>query len=172
MPPPPSPQAVRAAPVQNGMLEEELQQLRQRNADLEQQLAANDHEDDAERLQELQQQVEAAREEADALRAQLSSSSGDADGVRQQVAELETSDAKLKEELEAKAREVEELRREMKLAEEHAASELEAGIESRREEVRKVEERAEAAEGELTELKRLVDELTAAGNVSTIGDNG
>lgn len=169
MPPPPSPQTSKVASPNTAALEKEIEELRRRNAELEEQvLNLPDTSGDAERLDALQTEVENAKAEADALRIQLSASSGDADGVKQRVEELQASSTKLKEDLTVKEREIDELQKEMRIAAERAAGELEAGMDARREEMRQVEERADAAEIEALELKKLVDELTTAGNVSFV----
>ncbi|CAK9784955.1 hypothetical protein CC85DRAFT_315955 [Cutaneotrichosporon oleaginosum] len=160
MPPPPSPHASKTADY-----EKEIEELRRRNADLDDQLASvPDTSDDIRKLEALQTEVENAKAEADALRIQLSASSGDAKGVKQQIEELQSASSKLKEDLASKEREVAELQKEMRISAERAAHELEAGMDARRVEMRQVEERADAAETEVAELKKLVDELTTAGN--------
>ena len=58
-----------------------------------------------------------------------------------------------------------QLQKDMKLAAERAAGELEAGMEAKRAEVRKVQDRAEQAEAEGSEMRALVEELTHAGQV-------
>lgn len=173
MPPPPSPQTSKVVQPNTAALEKEIEELRRRNAELEEQVVnLPEPADDTERLEALQAEVESAKAEADALRIQLSASSGNADDVKQKVEELQTSSSKLKEELTAKEREVEELQKEMRIAAERAAGELEAGMDARREEIRQAEERAEAAETESADLKKLVDELTTAGNVSDYFERG
>jgi chromosome segregation ATPase len=167
MPPPPSPQASKVASANTAALEKEIEELRRRNTELEDQVANTpDTSGDAEKLEALQAEVENAKAEADALRIQLSASSGDAEGVKQKVEELQSSSSKLKEDLATKERELTELQKEMRISAERAAHELEAGMDARREEMREVEERADVAETEVAELKKLVDELTTAGNVS------
>lgn len=167
MPPPPSPQASKVASANTAALEKEIEELRRRNTELEDQVANTpDTSGDAEKLEALQAEVENAKAEADALRIQLSASSGDAEGVKQKVEELQSSSNKLKEDLATKERELTELQKEMRISAERAAHELEAGMDARREEMREVEERADVAETEVAELKKLVDELTTAGNVS------
>lgn len=163
MPPPPSPQASKNAAT--AALENEIEELRRRNMELEDQVAnIPETSGDAEKLEALQIEVENTKAEADALRIQLSASNGDAEGVKQKVEELQTCSAQLKEDLAAKEREVAQLQKEMRISTERATHELEAGMDARREEMRGIEERADAAETEVAELKKLVDELTTAGN--------
>lgn len=172
MPPPPSPQAPKVAAANTAALEKEIEELRRRNTELEDQVTSiPDTSGDAERMEVLQAEVENAKAEADALRIQLAASSGDAEGVKQKVEELQTSSSKLKEDLVAKEREVAELQKEMRISAERAAHELEAGLDARQGEMREVEERADAAETEVGELKKLVEELTTAGNVSDLEPN-
>lgn len=208
MPPPPSPQLNRLSSNMSlnvQALEDEIKELKRRNAELE---AANDAaeaeavearnaaaeaaaraeaaeaaasaqpaaepraptpepaEDHSARLAELEAEAKAAKEEAESLRAKLAETSGSMDDTRRQTEQLQADSSKLQSELEAKVKELEDLRSEMALAAERAASELDAGMEAKQAEVQKVEERATAAESELAEMKKLVDELTLAGNVS------
>lgn len=197
MPPPPSPQTRQppshASVASTLALEEEIKELKRRNAELEAATEAAEAaaaaanaaaaeapvpepepraptpeaaEDHSERLAELEAEVKAAREEAESLRAQLDESSGSVTDSRRRSEQLQADTAKLQSDLDAKARELEDLRSEMVLAAERAASELDAGMEFKQAEVQRVEERAQTAESELAEMKKLVDELTLAGNVS------
>ncbi|TXT13250.1 hypothetical protein VHUM_00617 [Vanrija humicola] len=165
MPPPPSPQAKQQNHAA-AELERELEELRRKNTELEDQLSNADALAEAQRqdAEELRLDLERVKAEAEALEVQLATTNSSASEHRQRADELNQSGDKLKEELEAKIKELTEVQREMQLAAERASGELEAGIEAKRVEVRKVEERAEAAEFEAAELKRLVDELTLAGN--------
>jgi chromosome segregation ATPase len=155
MPPPPSPQvkapsaaAAAAAAAATVALEEEIRELKRRNAELEEhassseQARAEQYDAAAAQADELEAQIELARKEADELRAQLTSSADDADGVRARGEQLAT-------EVAAKAGEIEELQKRAALH----AGELEAGIAAKHK-----------AQNEADEMKRLVDELTAAGN--------
>jgi len=181
MPPPPSPNPKLAAAASQAntaalaALEDEIRELKQRNADLEEQVAAAEQAqierdgrdgDASARVEELEKGLAQAQKEAEELRAQLSASNGDMSTARARADELQASGGKLQAELDAKNAEIADLKKQMELAAERASGELEAGMEAKREEVRKVEERAEAAELEAAEMKRLVDELTLAGNVS------
>ncbi|KAL1408032.1 hypothetical protein Q8F55_004829 [Vanrija albida] len=165
MPPPPSPQAKQQNHAA-AELERELDELRRKNAELEDQLSNADALAEAQRqdAEDLRLDLERVKGEAEALEVQLATTNSSASEHRQRADELNQSGDKLKEELEAKIKELTEVQREMQLAAERASGELEAGIEAKRVEVRKVEERAEAAEFEAAEMKRLVDELTLAGN--------
>jgi chromosome segregation ATPase len=175
MPPPPSPGHIgRAVQAHQNQLEDEIRELKRRNAELEEQLRALPSEMESQterrRLEALQSEVDRLREEADSLRYQLSASQADAADASKLAEELQIQvggGTNGKDELEGKERELTRLQKEMKLLEERMKGELEAGMEAKRVEVRRMEERAEAAETEGSEMRSLVEGLTQAGQVST-----
>lgn len=174
MPPPPSPSKITAAmKVHQTQLEAEIQDLRSLNADLEarlRDLAASNEEHQPD-LEALRVDLETAKTEADELRHQLSAAQADVTRSSDLATEAAASESQLREELALKARQVLELEREMKIAAERAAGELDAGMEAKRLEIKNLEERAANAEFELSEQTRLVEELTVAGQVSRHQDS-
>jgi len=171
MPPPPSPGNIgRTLHAQQALLDEEIRELKRRNAELEAELKdyarpANGA-DDRQKTEALQAEVDRIREEADALRNQLNASQADAADASKLAEELQSGSEEAKRQIEEKERELARLRKEMSVAAERAQGELDAGMEAKREEVRQMQERAEIAESEGAEMRALVEELTQAGQVS------
>jgi hypothetical protein len=169
MPPPPSPGNIgRSIQAHQNQLDEEIRELKRRNAELEDRLHSLPSEvevqGERQRLEALQSEVDRLREEADSLRYQLSASQGDAADASKLAEELQGK----VDGVEGKERELEVMKRDMRLLEERAKGELEAGMEAKRVEVGRMEERAEAVEAELGEMRLLVEELTQAGQVSRL----
>ena len=172
MPPPPSPGNIgRALSAHQSQLEEEIRELKRKNAELEAELknyvAPGSNEDEIRRTHALQAEVDRIREEADSLRTQLSASQADAADASKLAEELQMSSEDAVRIAEEAEKQLGSLRKEMELAEERAQGELDAGIEAKREEVRVMQERAELAETDLADMRALVEELTQAGQVST-----
>ncbi|KAK6907893.1 hypothetical protein I203_101894 [Kwoniella mangroviensis CBS 8507] len=162
MPPPPSPSSINRVVVarQTEALEEEIRELKRRNAELEEDLRnVAEAASDLPQLEELQNQASQAREEADSLRSQLA----DAQDAARLAEELQLAHTASREELATKEKALNDLKKEMKLVSERNEAELSAGMEAKKEEVKKMTQRAEAAEMEAVEMKALVDELTNAG---------
>ncbi|WVW85108.1 hypothetical protein I302_107145 [Kwoniella bestiolae CBS 10118] len=162
MPPPPSPSNINRVVVarQTEALEEEIRELKRRNAELEEEIRnVAEAASDLPQLEDLQNQASLAREEADSLRSQLA----DAQDAARLAEELQVAHTSSQEELASKEKALNDLKKEMKLVSERNEAELSAGMESKKEEVRRMTERAEAAEMEAAEMKALVDELTNAG---------
>jgi chromosome segregation ATPase len=173
MPPPPSPSNLgRTLHAQQTQLEEEIRELRKRNAALEEELktiptglAVEGQEEERQRIEALQAEVDRITEEAETLRSQLSASQAEAADASKLAQELQNNGQSAIDQLAEKERELAALRREMEIAAERAQSELDAGMDAKREEVRNLLERAEIAESEGAEMRALVEELTQAGQV-------
>ncbi|ORX37067.1 hypothetical protein BD324DRAFT_624655 [Kockovaella imperatae] len=163
MPPPPSPGNVdRAVYGQQAKLEEELRQLRERNANLEDQLfslnsAASQHSPD---------DTEALREQADMLRRELDASHGEVDEATKLAEELKLAQEGLQSIVDEKDKQLGELRRDMQVAAERAQGELDAGMEAKTAEIRRLQDRADLAEQDGAEMRALVEELTQAGQAT------
>lgn len=176
MPPPPSPGNIgRTLSAHQAHLDEEIRELKKRNAELEAELKGlsspqktQDLDGDRQRMEALQGEVERIREEADSLRSQLSASQADAADASKLAEELQGTSGSTLAVLEEKESELAALKKEMQIAAERAQSELDAGMEAKREEVKLMLERAEVAEGEAAEMRALVEDLTQAGQVSTL----
>jgi len=172
MPPPPSPGNIgRTLSAHQSQLEEEIRELKRKNAELEAELkdyvAPGTSDDEQRRTEALQAEVDRIREEADSLRSQLSASQADAADASKLAEELQGSSEEAVRIAEQTEKELASLRKEMELEAERAQGELDAGIEAKREEVRLMQERAEIAETDLEEMRALVEELTQAGQVSS-----
>ena len=163
MPPPPSPGMVVKVQAQQSKLEEELRELRERNVQLEEALASasspaqTTHSDD---------DLEALREQAEMMRKELDASHADATDATKLAEELQRARDGLQSIVDEKEKQLGDLRREMKVAAERAQGELDAGMEAKLEEVAGLQERAEVAEQDGSEMRALVEELTQAGQVS------
>jgi len=169
MPPPPSPGKVnRAMQAHQTQLDEEIRELKRRNADLEEELRSCGGEDERRRIEALQSEVDRVKEESDSLSHQLSASQADAADASRLAEELQNVQGETNDQIAAKEKALLQLRKEMKLAAERAAGELEAGMEAKRAEVSKMQERAEQAEADGSEMRALVEELTHAGQVSPV----
>jgi chromosome segregation ATPase len=167
MPPPPSPGKITLAmKAHQAQLEEEIRELKARNAELEVELQSFNSANPADDIGALNAQLERAKEEAVTLRQELSNAQIDSTTATDRVNEMHSNELRLKEELGEKNRELAQLQKEMKLAVERAASELDAGMEAKRAEVQEMLERAERAEREIDEQNALVEQLTDAGHVS------
>jgi DNA-binding transcriptional MerR regulator len=167
MPPPPSPGKITLAmKAHQAQLEEEIRELKARNAELEVELQGFNSANPADDVGALNAQLERTKEEAATLRQELSNAQIDSTTATDRVNEMHGNELRLKEELGEKIRELAQLQKEMKLAVERAASELEAGMEAKRAEVQEMLERAERAEREIDEQNALVEQLTDAGHVS------
>lgn len=194
MPPPPSPSHVtRIMAVHTKEMEDEIKELRRRNADLEAELSTSHSaarslntsytaqgDEEKQRLEALQAEVERIREEADSLRQQLSASQSDAADASRLAEELQEGHQSAQSALADKEKELESLHREMKLEAERMQGELDAGMEAKKAEVEHMLDRAERAEEDGAEMRALVEELTQAGQVSDrisavfvgVADNG
>ena len=195
MPPPPSPSNIsRVVQARQADLEEEIRELKRRNAEVEAELAAFRGVNGSEIVSD---DLLAAREEAESLRRQLVASQADAMDATRLAEELHgqlatgTMDSSAdREALQTREKELEAMREEMARAleeiksdmdekdsaierlgkenlvnQERAAGELAAGGEARRQEVADMEDRAMRAEQHAEEMNSLVEELTAAGQV-------
>ena len=175
MPPPPSPGHVnRALQPHQTQLEEEIRELKQRNAKLEVEMKNTEPTDgnieDESRVDELKAEMERIRQEAESLRKQLVASTADASDASRLAEEWQTSHLTVQEDLKRKEKELVALEKEMRLAAERAQGELDAGMEAKTAEVKRLEERAELAEQDGAEMRALVEELTQAGQVGTEHD--
>lgn len=169
MPPPPSSPGKLSAVLraEQAHLEAEIRDLRTRNAALEDELreaaalasASGD-------LSALQADLERAQQEAADFRHQLASAQIDATSATDLATELAASESQIKADLAAKERELLDLQREMKVAEERATGELEAGMEAKRREVAAIRERLEEAQRGWSDQSALVEELSAAGTAA------
>ncbi len=110
-------------------------------------------------------EVEKIKDESDSLRYQLTASQAECLGSGKTVTELSETLSSLKAELEEKEREYKKREKEMGLEKERMRGEMEAGMEARRGEIRRMELRAEGAEVECADMRGLVEELTQAGQV-------
>ena len=146
-------------------LEDEIRELKHRNAELEQELHALGGDAERRRIEAMHSEEDRFKEESDSLRQQLSATQFDAADASRLAEELQATQGQLKDENAAKDKAFMQLQRDMKLAAERAAGELEAGMEAKRAEVRKVQDRAEQAEAEGSEMRALIEELTHAGQV-------
>ncbi|WVQ84231.1 hypothetical protein IAT38_006382 [Cryptococcus sp. DSM 104549] len=177
MPPPPSPGNINRvmSARQVEALEEEIRELKRRNGELEEELkhlpemqeavaaAGAGAGASAEELERAREEAAQRSEEADALRAHLETAETNASDAVKVLEELQAEYAARQEELDVREKEVGDLRKELKIVGERSEQELAAGAEARNNEVKRVQERAEAAELEAAEMKALVDELTNAG---------
>lgn len=148
-------------------LDDEIRNLRRRNAELEEELQGLGGEAERRRIEALQAEVDRVKEESDSLRHQLSASQADAADASRLAEELQGAQGGENDAVVASEKALVELRKEMRLAAERAAGELEAGMEAKRAEVKKMQERAEMAEADGSEMRALVEELTHAGQVSS-----
>ncbi|EIW67626.1 hypothetical protein TREMEDRAFT_45156 [Tremella mesenterica DSM 1558] len=180
MPPPPSPSNItRVVQAHQVQLEEEIKELRRRNAELEEELRTFSGSAD-EQVAELRDAKEQAkeeallakeeadrvREEAMSLKAELAAAQAEGGSSAGVAEELRAAQVTMQEDLMAKEKELREMIKEIKLVEERAASELEAGMEAKRMEINRVQERAEAAEREGESMRALIEELTTAGQAA------
>ena len=166
MPPPPSPGKInKAMQAHQSQLDEEIRNLKRRNEALEEELHTIGGEDERRRIEALQLEVDRVKDESDSLRQQLSASQADAADASRLAEELQSAQGESREEITAKEKALLRLQKEMKLAAERVAGELEAGMEAKRAEVKKMQLRAEQAEAEGSEMRALVEELTHAGQV-------
>lgn len=166
MPPPPSPGNItRVVQAHQAQLEEEIRDLKARNAQLEEQLQIEQHQARGNADGE-KEEAEKLREEADSLRHQLSASQADAADANKLAEELQAAHATSAEELSNKESALKDLQKEMRLAAERAQGELEAAMEAKGAELREMRERADKAEVENQSFSRLVEELSEAGQVS------
>jgi hypothetical protein len=149
-------------------LEEEIRELKARNAEVESELNAYTSVNPDVDTGALQADLERAKYEAVALRHELGNAQIDATTATDRVNEMHANELRMKEELAEKTRELALIQKEMKLAVERTAGELEAGMEAKRIEVQSILERAERAEQEVAEQNALVEQLTDAGHVSVI----
>ncbi|WVR06658.1 hypothetical protein IAU60_003690 [Kwoniella sp. DSM 27419] len=169
MPPPPSPSNINKvmAARQSEALEEEIRELKRRNAELEEEIKhvveAGSAAVDSRDAEHARSEVERAREELDTLQSQLSATQADANDASRLAEELQAAHEAAQAELASKEKALSDLQKEMTLASERAEGELSAGMEAKKAEVLKMAQRAEAAEIEASEMKALVDELTNAG---------
>ncbi|WVQ73438.1 hypothetical protein IAR50_003010 [Cryptococcus sp. DSM 104548] len=172
MPPPPSPGNINRvlSARQVEALEEEIRELKRRNGELEEDLKqaperkeGEGSDGDGAEMEELRGEVEKTRADVVFLRSQLETAETNANDAVRILEELQGEHTAQQGEIDEKTRELQDLRKELKLAGERAAEELSAGMEAKKEEVRQMLERAESAELELSEMKALVDELTNAG---------
>ncbi|OXG73024.1 hypothetical protein C349_06687 [Cryptococcus neoformans var. grubii Br795] len=167
MPPPPSPgninRVLTARQVET--LEEEIRELKRRNGELEEDLKRMPElrDEDVTEMETLRQEMERSKQELEFLKAQLQTSDTNATDAVKILEELQEEHTAQQAELEAKLREIGDLRKELKLANERAEEELAAGAEARKDEVQKMLERAQAAEAEVNSMQVLVDDLTDAG---------
>lgn len=167
MPPPPSPGKITLAmKAHQAQLEEEIRELKARNAELEVELQGFSSANPSDDIGALNAQLERAKDEAATLRQELSNAQIDSTTATDRVNEMHGNELRLKEELGEKNKELVQLQKEMKLAAERAASELDAGMEAKRAELQEMLERAERAEREIDEQNALVEQLTDAGHVS------
>ncbi|KAL7420492.1 hypothetical protein Q5752_004442 [Cryptotrichosporon argae] len=156
MPPPPSPTRITAR------LEAELADLQRRHAELEEARGSDEHATHA-RMEELRAECEKAKEEADALRYQLTAAKRDAADASRLAEELQAAQGGWREEKERLEKEAQEVKREMKLQAERAQGELEANIEDRRREVGELVKRAESAEARAETAAAEAHELKVSG---------
>lgn len=167
MPPPPSPgninRVLTARQVET--LEEEIRELKRRNGELEEDLKRMPElrDEDVTEMETLRQEMERSKQELEFLKTQLQTSDTNATDAVKILEELQEEHTAQQAELEAKLREIGDLRKELKLANERAEEELAAGAEARKDEVQKMLERAQAAEAEVNSMQVLVDDLTDAG---------
>lgn len=168
MPPPPSPGNIgRVVQAHQTQLDEEINELRKKNAQLEAELHSLGSEDERIRLEALRNEVDRVKEEADSLRQQLSASQADAADASRLAEELQATSGGSSDALTAKEQELKNLQEEMVLAGERAAGELAAAMESKAREILRLEERAGKAEGDAAEFQLLADQLTEAGQVGS-----
>ena len=165
MPPPPSPGKIHRVMGYQAQIEEEIRELKRRNASLEEELRGFSEDKERQRIQALQGEVDRVKEEADSLRQQLSASQADAADASRLAEELQHARGGVEAEMSSYERQITELKKEMQLAAERSAGELEAGMDARRKEVRMMQTRAEQAEAECGEMRSLTDSLTEAGQV-------
>ncbi|TYJ58409.1 hypothetical protein B9479_000955 [Cryptococcus floricola] len=170
MPPPPSPGNINRVLTarQVEALEEEIRELKRRNGELEEDLKQapelkEEREDDGEEVEELRGEAEKAKADVAFLRSQLETAETNANDAVRILEELQGEHTAQQQDIDQKAKELQDLRKELKLAAERAEEELSAGMEAKNDQVREMLERAESAELELSEMKALVDELTNAG---------
>ena len=156
-------------------MEDEIKELKKRNSELEEELktvattSAVVDPEEAQRTEALQAEVDRVREEAEALRNELSAALTDAAEATKLAEGLQASCDESVQSLSEKEKEVESLQREMRVAEERAQGELDASMETKRQEMNLLEERAESAEQSAEEMRALVEDLTQAGQVRYIG---
>ena len=146
--------------------------IRIRNAELEAQLAVGGGEGEDEQQNALGIDIAQMMEEAEALRSQLQTSHANATDASKLADELRLTQIGLHNELDAKKREISDLRREVNLVSERAQGELEAGLEARQAEMQakdaellKMREKMDSAEQDNDNLRALAEELTQAGQV-------
>ncbi|ODO00112.1 hypothetical protein I350_06737 [Cryptococcus amylolentus CBS 6273] len=170
MPPPPSPGNINRILTarQAEALEEEIRELKRRNGELEEDLKQapelkEGREDDGDEVEALRGEAEKAKTDVAFLRSQLETAETNANDAVRILEELQGEHTAQQQDIDQKAKELQDLRKELKLAAERAEEELSAGMEAKKQEVREMLERAESAELELSEMKALVDELTNAG---------
>lgn len=167
MPPPPSPgninRVLTARQVES--LEEEIRELKRRNGELEEDLKRMPElrDEDVTDMETLRQETERSRQELEFLKTQLETSDTNATDAVKILEELQAEHTAQQEELEEKLKEIGDLKKELKLANERAEDELAANAEARKDEVQKMLERAQAAEAEVNSMQVLVDDLTDAG---------
>lgn len=167
MPPPPSPgninRVLTARQVES--LEEEIRELKRRNGELEEDLKRMPElrDENVTQMETLRQETERSRQELEFLRTQLETSDTNATDAVKILEELQAEHTAQQEELEEKLKEIGDLKKELKLANERAEDELAANAEARKDEVQKMLERAQAAEAEVNSMQVLVDDLTDAG---------
>lgn len=167
MPPPPSPgninRVLTARQVES--LEEEIRELKRRNGELEEDLKRMPElrDEDVTEMETLRQETERSRQELEFLKTQLETSDTNATDAVKILEELQAEHTAQQEELEEKLKEIGDLKKELKLANERAEDELAANAEARKDEVQKMLERAQAAEAEVNSMQVLVDDLTDAG---------
>lgn len=167
MPPPPSPgninRVLTARQVES--LEEEIRELKRRNGELEEDLKRMPElrDENVTEMETLRQETERSRQELEFLRTQLETSDTNATDAVKILEELQAEHTAQQEELEEKLKEIGDLKKELKLANERAEDELAANAEARKDEVQKMLERAQAAEAEVNSMQVLVDDLTDAG---------
>jgi len=149
-------------------LEEEIRELKRSNALLEDELHTLGGEAERRRIEALEQEVDRVKDESDSLRQQLSASQADAADASRLAEELQAVQSGHTKEVAAKEKALSQLQKEMRLAAERSAGELEAGMEAKRAEVKRMQQRAEHAESEGSEMRALVEELTHAGQVRPV----
>ena len=147
-------------------LEEEIRELRSKNAELEDELRSLVSTTDARPdVDALQAELDQARKDADEYRHQLAAAQVDATSATDFATELAANESQIKAGLAENERELAEIKKEMKVAAERAAGELEAGMESKKREVQTLQELVEEAQRGWSDQSALVEELSAAGTV-------
>ena len=166
-PPPSPSNIQKAVYAHQTQLEEEIRTLKARNTEIEEQLRGYDNANlDNDELETMRADIERYKEEADSLRYQLSASQADATDATRLAEELQGAQTTSSEELQRREAELREAQKELNLATERASGELEAAMDAKAREVKDLKERIERAEAENQSFSRLVDELSEAGQVS------